>query len=178
MKLKSLFRALAVTSLLASYSPYVYAETYLTVDQAKVALWQQADMQYAPVKLTKAQRKSIAKASGTRVNSDELKAWKVNNGGWFIIDQVVGKHEMIDIAIALTADGKVQGLEVLQYRETYGDEIRHPKWLAQFIGRGTEEILKLDKQIKNISGATLSCRHVTDGVNRWVHTWDQILRHL
>ena len=178
MRLKSLLHTIAVGSLLASYSPYVYAETYLTVDQAKVALWQQQAMEYAPVTLTKDQMKSIAKASQTRVSNKKLKAWKVSDGGWFIVDQVVGKHEMIDIAVALTKDGKIKGLEVLQYRETYGDEIRHPKWLAQFLGRGTEEVLKLDKQIKNISGATLSCRHVTDGVNRWVHTWDQVLRYL
>jgi Na+-transporting NADH:ubiquinone oxidoreductase subunit NqrC len=78
----------------------------------------------------------------------------------------------------LTKEGKVKDIEILTYRETYGGQIRNPKWLAQFFGKDHTEILKLDKQIRNISGATLSCRHVTDGINRLTHTWDQVLRNL
>ena len=156
----------------------LYAETFLTVEQARQALWADVPMVPTDVVLSKAQMKAIAKASNVRVNRSRLKAWKTADGGWFIIDQVVGKHEMIDMAVALDTAGKVKGIEVLTYRETYGGEVKHPKWLAQFLGRGNEEYLQLDKQIKNISGATLSCRHITDGVNRWTHTWDQVLRHI
>ena len=52
----------------------------------------------------------------------------------------------------------------------------NPKWLAQFHFKGAESVLKLDDQIKNISGATMSCRHVTDGVNRLTQTWQQVLK--
>lgn len=156
----------------------LYAETFLTVEQARQALWADTAMIQASVELTKSQMKSIAKASNVRVNRSKLNAWKTADGGWFIVDQVVGKHEMIDVAVALDATGKVKGIEVLTYRETYGDEVKNHKWLAQFHGRGSAEHLKLDKQIANISGATLSCRHITDGVNRWAHTWDQVLRHI
>ena len=134
----------------------LYAETFLTVEQARQALWADVSMVPANVELTKAQMKAIAKASNVRVSRRRLNAWKTADGGWFIIDQVVGMHEMIDMAVALDAAGKVKGIEVLTYRETYGDAVKHPKWLAQFLGRGNEEYLRLDKQIKNISGATLS----------------------
>jgi Na+-transporting NADH:ubiquinone oxidoreductase subunit NqrC len=156
----------------------LYAEVYLTNEQAREALWGSASMRLLGVTLTEDQMDSIEDASDTRVRSDEVKVWKTETGGWFIIDQVVGKHEMIDVAVALTNDGKVKGIEVLQYRETYGFEIKHPKWLAQFLGKDHTEILRLDEQIKNISGATLSSRHLTDGINRLTHTWDQVLRHL
>ncbi len=154
------------------------AKTYLTVAQAKKILWGDAAMQPVTVELSKAQMKSIHKTSKTRVRSRVLKTWKVGQQGWFIVDSVIGKHENIDVAFALTADGKVKGLEVLVYRETYGHEIRNDKWRAQFHGRDHTEILKLDKQIKNISGATLSCRHITDAVNRLTHTWQQVLSRL
>ena len=108
----------------------------------------------------------------------KLHVWKTDSGGWFILDQVIGKHENIDLAVALFSDGKVKGFEILTYRETYGHEVINPKWQAQFDGKDYREILKLDRQIKNISGATLSCRHVTDGINRLMHTWDQVLRYL
>lgn len=173
--------ATATLSVAASvfFTPVVvHAEVYLSGNEAKQLLVGQQKLQRVTVTLSKAQRNAIRKASKTRVNSPTLKAWKTASGGWFIIDQVVGKHEMIDIAVALTKDGKVSGIEILQYRETYGYEVKNKKWLKQFLGKGHQEHLKLDKQIKNISGATLSCRHITDGINRLTHTWDQVLRHL
>ena len=154
------------------------AETFLTINQAKQAIWQTATLTPVEVTLTKEQMKSIKKASKVRVRSNRINAWKTPNGDWFIVDQVIGKHENIDIAVGLTKDGKVKDIEILTYRETYGGQVRNPKWLAQFFGKDHTEHLILDNQIKNISGATLSCRHVTDGINRLTHSWDQILRHL
>ena len=158
---------------------FVWAETFLTVEQAQKILWG-ADVALTPISvtLTKQQIRAISDAAKVRVRDSEIKAWKTAEGGWFILDQVIGKHENIDLAVAITADGKVKGLEILTYRETYGDEIRNPKWRAQFHGRGTGEHLDLNKNIRNISGATLSCSHVTDGINRLLHTWDLVLRKL
>ncbi len=156
----------------------VYAKTYLTPEQARALIWGDEAMTRHDIKLDDAQMDSIKKASKTRVRHSELKAWKTDSGGWFILDNVIGKHENIDIAVGLDAQGAVKGIEILVYRETYGDQVRNPKWRAQFHGKGHHEILKLDKQIRNISGATLSCRHITDGINRLTHTWDQVLQQL
>lgn len=169
---------MTVLGISVSPAPLSYAETYLTVPEAQQALWQQQALRKVPVTLSKKQMKAIARASKTRVRQAQLNVWKTPDNGWFIVDQVVGKHEMIDLAVALESDGSVKGVEILQYRETYGDEVRYPKWLAQFIGKNYSQHLKLDEEIKNISGATLSCRHVTDGVNRLTQTWHQILRYL
>ena len=156
----------------------VFAKTYLTVDQAKNILWEGATLTPKNVELTPDQMKAIRTASKTRVRSSKINAWVTENKDWFIVDQVIGKHENIDLAVALTNEGKVKGLEILTYRESYGYEIMDPKWRAQFHGRGAEKVLKLDKDIQNIGGATLSCRHVTDGINRLVYTWDLVLKHL
>ncbi|MCB1630119.1 MAG: FMN-binding protein, partial [Xanthomonadales bacterium] len=99
-------------------------------------------------------------------------------GDWFIVDQVIGKHENIDMAVGLSATGQVTGIEILVYRETYGYEVRNEKWRAQFHGRDHTQLLKLDDPIRNISGATLSCRHITDGINRLTQTWNEVLRTL
>lgn len=154
-----------------------FAKQYLTIEQAQKILFPNKALFDSPIELTKAQKKSIQKSSNIRVRNLSLKTWKTADGDWFIVDQILGKHEFIDIAVGINKEGNVTGVEVLTYRETYGDQIMHPKWRAQFHGKNSSEYLKLDKQIKNISGATLSCRHVTDGVNRLNHTWDQVLRH-
>ncbi|MEM7027216.1 MAG: FMN-binding protein [Pseudomonadota bacterium] len=153
------------------------AKTYLTPDEARKIIWGDVQLTQSHVTLTKDQMRSIKKSSDTRVRHKLVRAWKVEDKGWFILDEIIGKHENIDIAVGLTNEGKVKGIEVLVYRETYGHEIRNEKWRAQFHGKDYTEVLRLDKQIKNIGGATLSCRHITDGINRLTHTWDQVLRN-
>ena len=176
---KSFFSiATILGSLITTPQDYAYSKTYLTINQAKQVLFEGLKMESVDVTLTKEQMKSIRQSSKTRVRDSRMNVWRTNDGGWFIVDNVIGKHENIDIAVALTKSGKVKGVEVLAYRETFGYEVMNKKWLAQFLGRGHEKVLKLDEDIKNISGATLSCRHITDGVNRLTHTWDQVLRHL
>jgi Na+-translocating ferredoxin:NAD+ oxidoreductase RnfG subunit len=152
-----------------------FAKNYLSINQAKKILWPDQVLTQTVIELSQAQADAIEESSNTRVRNLTLNTWKTADGGWFIVDQVIGKHENIDIAVAISNKGKIKGIEVLTYRETYGGQIMHPKWRAQFFGKDSSEQLKLDKQIKNISGATLSCRHVTDGINRLTHTWTQVL---
>lgn len=155
-----------------------WGKTYLSSEQAQTVLLPNETLQVSDITLSESQRKQIAKASKVRVRSDFLRAWKSDKGNWFIVDQIIGKHENIDMAFAISDNGEMLGLEVLTYRESYGHEIRHPKWRAQFHGKTSDKRLKLDREIKNISGATLSCAHVTDGVNRLLQTWKIVLSQI
>ncbi len=174
-------RSLLKTLLLAagglvSTGGHAFAKTYLTVEQAQKTLCKGSVPKMATISLTKEQMKSIQQASKVRVRNSTVNAWRTPEGGWFIVDQIIGKHEYIDMAVALSSSGKVTGVEILEYRESYGHEIINPKWLAQFIGRGPGERLEIDRDIRNISGATLSSVHVTEGINRLTETWAQVLR--
>jgi len=158
-----------------------YAATYLTVGQAqKLCFAEATEFVSADVKLTPAQMKAIEKDSGVRARLDTQKVWRARAGekflGWIIQDEVLGKHEFIQWVLALNADGSVRQIEILDYRETYGYEIRNEKWRAQFAGKQRGAKLKLDDDIKNISGATLSCRHITDGVKRLLSFHDLALK--
>jgi Na+-translocating ferredoxin:NAD+ oxidoreductase RnfG subunit len=106
--------------------------------------------------------------------------WKAEVGGrvvgFFIFDRVIGKHLYIDYAIALTPAGAVHKVEILQYRESYGGEIRSPSWLAQFVGKTSGSALKINGDIRNIAGATLSSTHVTEGVKRVLAAYGNRLR--
>ena len=169
------FQWLAVPALMCG-AVSLPAVTYLTIEQAQAAIFPGKNFTSADVKLTPEQRQAITKASDVRVRNPELKAWKVEGGGWFILDEVIGKHEFITYAVGLNADGSVKQVEVMDYRENYGSEIRNEKWRAQFAGKKHGAKLKLDADIKNISGATLSCRHITDGVKRLLATYDLVLK--
>jgi len=81
-------------------------------------------------------------------------------------DHVVGKHLLIDYAVAVDADGRVRKVEILNYRESYGGEVQQAGWLQQFAGKTSTSELKVNGDIRNISGATLSSTHVTEGVKK------------
>ena len=101
--------------------------------------------------------------------------WKAQAGdkllGLFVVDHVIGKHLYIDYAVALDPTGRVMRVEILQYRESYGGEVREPGWLSQFVGKTSGSPLKVGGDIRNISGATLSSLHVTEGVKRILATY-------
>jgi hypothetical protein len=154
----------------------VCAQHFLNIEQAQAEMFPGETLTPHPVTLTPEQVKAIEKDAGVRVRDKEIRAWRASGGGTFIVDQVLGKHEMIGWALGIAADGSVKQVEILDYRETYGYEIKHPKWRAQFAGKTAASKLKLDDDVKNISGATLSCRHVTDGVKRLLATYEHALR--
>ncbi len=174
MKSEFVFIALPASALIA---PSAFAVQYLNVEQAQKAIFPGKSFTAAPVKLTSVQRKAIEQASGVRVLHDEQRVWRVSGGGWFIVDEVVGKHDFITYAVGLNTDGSVKQIEIMDYRETYGDQIRDQKWRAQFVGKTSKSTLKLDSDIKNISGATLSCRHITDGVKRLLAFYEIVLKN-
>jgi len=88
--------------------------------------------------------------------------------GYLVLDDVIGKVELISYAVGVATDGSVKQVEILAYRESHGGEIRLPAWRKQFIGKTAAAPLRIGEDIANISGATLSCTHVTDGVRRIV----------
>ena len=84
--------------------------------------------------------------------------------GYVVVDDVIGKFELISYAVGIGRDGTIRQVEVLSYRESHGHEIRLPAWRKQFVGKTASAPLRVGEDIANISGATLSCTHVTEGV--------------
>jgi Na+-translocating ferredoxin:NAD+ oxidoreductase RnfG subunit len=102
--------------------------------------------------------------------------WKALDGSWLIIDEVVGKHEMITYAVGIAPNGSVLGIEILEYVESYGYEVAEAQWRKQFAGKTVKDPIKLNQDIQNIGGATLSCKHLTDGVKRVLTLHDLALK--
>jgi len=125
---------------------------------------------YAVQYLSVAQAQKLAFPSATNFAAVDNRAWKAEAGGstlgLFVLDHVIGKHLYIDYAVALDPGGRVKRVEILQYRESFGGEVREASWLGQFVGKGSGSALKVGQDIRNISGATLSSLHVTEGVKK------------
>jgi hypothetical protein len=163
----------------ACAAPWVRAETFLSISEAQQLIFPGRAFEPFDLHLEDVQVKAIKARSGMSVHQRKPRLWKGSLGDWFWLDQVIGKHEFIDLAVGIAADGSIQGIEILTYRESYGSEVRNEKWRQQFRGKTSLAVpMKLDQQIHNISGATLSCRHLTDAANRWLATWELVLKHL
>ncbi|WP_407276330.1 FMN-binding protein [Halothiobacillus sp. DCM-1] len=147
------------------------ANEYFSTETAQKALFPAATSFTAkPLALDDAARDEIERLSDVRQRWKEQPVWEAFDQqkflGWYIEDRVIGKHEFIRYALAISPAGKVIGIEIMEYLETYGDQVREASWRGQFIGRDEHSGFKLGRDIQNISGATLSCRNLTNGVKR------------
>ncbi len=158
---------LLIMSLAAASIPIVaHAKIYVSVEQAQKVLIPNQSLIKSPVIITNELQEKMRAASSIRHPFQGDRIWRTMDGGWFIVDEVVGKHEMITYAVALNAAGAVMGIEILEYVESYGYEVAEARWRKQFIGKTASDPIKLNQDIQNIGGATLSCKHLTDGVKR------------
>jgi hypothetical protein len=148
-----------------------WATSYLTVPQVQALLFPHQQLAEDFRTLTPDQAKAIRGKTGVNVLSKQVKLWKAPNGGALIVDEVVGKHEFITYALALDPGGAVRDVEIMEYKETYGGQVRDPAWRQQFVGKRDGAPLTLGQDIRNNSGGTLSARHITDGVKRLLATY-------
>ncbi|MBI5432279.1 MAG: FAD:protein FMN transferase [Planctomycetes bacterium] len=105
------------------------------------------------------------KAMPERLEFYEVRNERGDLSGWALQRDVLGKSEPITYLVAFDTNKRVRSVEILAYRESHGGEVRREAFRKQFVGKGLESKLELGRDVRNISGATLSCRAITDGVH-------------
>ena len=155
----------------AAVPPSVCAATYATADDVARRAFKSATA-FTDVLVTPSPEDATALAAPGGAPHGMLRTIEARQGdavlGRVIVDSVVGKFELIDYAVALDASGKVLAVEILTYREGHGGEVRMASWRNQFVGKTAADPVRVGTDIANISGATLSCTHLADGVHRLV----------
>ena len=149
-----------------------FATQYLSPEQAQKLMFPEADaFRSQPLSLDQAQMRQVEQIAGLPTRSVQWRVVAAYKGekllGYMVQDDVIGKFELISYAVGANPDASVRQVEILAYRESHGSEIRLPAWRRQFVGKSARSgDLRIGGGINNISGATLSCTHVTDGVRR------------
>ena len=174
-------RWLAPAAIFGAASVQCIAAQYMSLEQAQALIFPNAkEFIAAPVTLTPDQVARIERQSGVAIRFPQQQVWRARAEGkllgWFIVDQVIGKHELITYAAGINLDGSLRQFQILEYREAYGSQIRYTNWRDQFVGKTAADKLELDTDIINISGATMSCRHVTEGIKRLLVFYQVALR--
>lgn len=168
-------------ALVACLPASAFATDYLSVEQAQKLIFPEAG-RFEPrdTLLEPALIERIGARASTALAQGHLAWTLVRRGeeviGALAVDEVIGKFERITYAVGVNSDGRVRQVEILSYRESHGGEVRLPAWRRQFVGKSAASALSLGEDIANISGATLSCTHITDGVRRLVTVFEALRR--
>ena len=104
--------------------------------------------------------KQVKNILGHRYKKIRVPYWQQGCRSAWVLEEI-GKERPITTGFVVNTQG-LEKVKVLIFRESRGWEVRHDFFSQQFTHAKLSKKLKLDKQIDNISGATLSVRAVTN----------------
>src|SRR5690242_15074140 len=114
-----------LAGLLIAPIPFVaHAETYLTETQAAAILFPGVQLEPHWIELSPAESKTIDENSKEHVSDLHVRVFWGLHKEAVVIDRVIGKHDYITYAVGINPDGKIRGIEIMEYRETYGYQVR------------------------------------------------------
>lgn len=116
-------------------------------------------------------RARIERRLERRLPEDQLYAYLAYDGddaflGYAVVTEEIGKYRPITFMVAVDPDLQVREAQVLVYRESRGMEVRRKRFLHQYVGKTTSDALRINRDIINVTGATLSVRAMNRGVER------------
>ena len=79
-----------------------------------------------------------------------------------------GEGQPITFLVAVDPGDHLKDVDILVYREPYGGEVAYDSWRKQFRGKSAQDPMEVGKDIRSISGATISVNSVTVAVRKAV----------
>ena len=86
--------------------------------------------------------------------------------GYSLVTEEKGKYRPITMLIGVDSSFRVAGVRILVYREPRGGEVARQYFLRQFRGKQVGDPIRLNRDVINISGATISVNSVNAGVRK------------
>jgi hypothetical protein len=149
----------------------VQEDVYLTPDEAAKLMFPESDHIRAEVMtLTPEQKTLIEERIGWHFPETTFDCFigetKGKVDGWAFIQNTVGKHKPMTYMVGIDPNGEVNNVEVLVYREARGSEVRTKRFNYQYQGKNLDDPIRINRDIINITGATMSVRSMSAGVKR------------
>ena len=145
---------------------------YLTLDQATKTMFPGAEIERKDVQSTpefKAKLKAALGRVTPTVWEDQYHTFAAKqNGkvvGYAVVVDEIGKVNPFTLMVSASPDFAVRDVAVMVYREPRGGEITQKRFLAQYKGKHSSDLMLLNRDIVGITGATLSVQ----GTSRAVH---------
>lgn len=173
-----------LAALVAPFGPFqsARAEQFWTTqallaDQFKAS----QSVTYVRTRIEPATRARLEARLGRALPKTEYTVFVAKSGdrvdGYALFDEQVGQHEPISFATFFDPTGAITRIEVVAYREPYGDGIRAERFRKQFRGRDVRSRFRPGDDIDTISGATISSRSMCIAAERAAVLVDAWLRN-
>ena len=144
---------------LAFAGPGGEAGRYIETDDYLAGVFSDAVPATSTIWVTGELREDVERMLGHRFASLRVRYWIDGDKSAWILDEI-GKELPITIGVTV-ANGAVENVRVLEFRESRGWEVRYPFFTDQFVDARLGSDERLDRRIDGITGATLSVRAVT-----------------
>src|SRR3990170_3593691 len=146
-------------------------QAYLTEEQALALVFPECDEIVADeFVMTPEEKSSLEKLLSRRLYEDGFRVYigkkKGDIQGYAIITEEIGKFHPFTFIVGVNPDGKISNVAVLVYRESRGGEIAKKRFLYQFMEKSFKNPIRINKDIINITGATMSVQCMCAGVRK------------
>jgi hypothetical protein len=136
-----------------------------------------------PMRITPELKAAIEGASGVRWLAGWTRCYQGSADGQVVayacIDNMIGKERPITYILRIDhPGGTIARLEVMEYRESIGGEVSAPSFVQQFVGKRASDPVRLRADIRNLSGATMSSRGLSDGARKLLGLYEHYLKGL
>ena len=167
-----------LTVLLLLFSSVCFAKT-ITREEALKAAYPGAEIHSEVLFLTEAEKKDAEKTSGAPITTLLVAKSDLKQNGKSVgrayLDTHVVRTKKESLLVMLNPDGTLKRVEVVAFLEP-PEYMPSERWYQQFDGKTLNDNLKLDRDIRAVTGATLTARATTEAVRR-VMAIDAIVQH-
>lgn len=147
------------------------AETFMSEEEGvKIMLPKSERIRKDVIKLSPEQKAQIEERIGWKFPEQSFEIYIGETGtqidGYALVQNTIGKHKPMTYMVGIDSKGQVSNVELLVFRESRGSEIRQKRFNAQYEGKTVLDPVRINKDIINISGATMSVRSMSAGIKR------------
>jgi len=156
-----------------------HAEVFLTEEEAvKIMLAKSERIHKDILRLSQDQKGVVEQRIGWKFPEDSFEVYVGETGtqvdGYALIQNTIGKHKPMTYMVGVDARGRVSNVELLVFREARGSEVRTKRFNVQYEGKTVLDPVRINKDIINITGATMSVRSISAGVKRVLVLVDEL----
>ncbi len=156
-----------------------HAEVFMTEEDAvRIMLPKSQRTRKEILRLSPDQKILIESRIGWKFPETEFEVYIGETGadidGYAMVHNTIGKHKHMTYMVGVDAKGEVTDVELLVFREAKGSEVRTKRFNSQYEGKTVLDPVRINKDIINISGATMSVRSLSAGVKRVLVLIDEL----
>ena len=148
-----------------------HAEVFMTEEAAvKIMLPKSQRIRKEMLRLSQEKKELVEQRIGWKFPEGSFEVYigesadKVD--GYAMVHNTIGKHKHMTYMVGADSRGYCTDVELLVFREARGSEVGRKRFNSQYERKTVLDPIRINKDIINISGATMSVRSISAGVKR------------